>query len=89
MKRRLICLALCLVFVLSVGLTGCKKKTTEEMQQNIVDQASEDTVTLTMWMVTEQPMTDAVKASVNSAVNRITTSKFNTYMVIEFLTEDE
>ena len=89
MKRRLICLALCLVFVLSVGLTGCKKKTTEEMQQNIVDQASEDTVTLTMWMVTEQTMTDAVKASVNSAVNRITTSKFNTYMVIEFLTEDE
>ncbi len=89
MKRRLICLALCFVFVLSVCLTGCKEKTTEQMQQDILDQASEDTVTLTMWMVTEQPLTDAVKASVNSAVNRITTSKFNTYMVINFLTEDE
>ena len=89
MKRRLICLALCLMLVLSVCLTGCREKTTEEMMQDIQDQASEDTVTLTMWMVTEQPLTDAVKASVNSAVNRITTSKFNTYMVINFLTEDE
>ena len=89
MKRRLICLALCLMFVLSVGLTGCKEKTTEEMMQNILDQASEDTVTLTMWMVTEQPLTDAVKESVNGAVNRLTTSKYNTYVVINFLTEDE
>ena len=77
------------MFVLSVGLTGCKEKTTEEMMQNILDQASEDTVTLTMWMVTEQPLTDAVKESVNGAVNRLTTSKYNTYVVINFLTEDE
>ncbi len=89
MKRRLICLALCLVLVLSVCLTGCREKTSEEKQQNILDQASEDTITLTMWMVTEQPVSDAVKASINSAVNRLTTSKFNTYMVINFLTEDE
>jgi len=89
MKRRVICLALCLVLVLSACLTGCKEKTTEEMMQSIVAQASADTVTLTMWVVTEQPLSNAVKASINGAVNRITTSKFNTYMLIAFLTEDE
>ncbi len=89
MKRRLICLALCLVFVLSACLTGCKKKTTDEMMQNIQNQASEDNVTLTMWMVTEAPLADDVREAVTGAVNRITTSRFNTYMVINFLTEDE
>ncbi len=89
MKNRLICLALCLLFVLSAGLTGCKEKTSEEMIDNIVAEASANTKTLSMWLVTEEALSDSVKASVNAAVNSITTSNLNVYLFINFLTEDE
>ena len=89
MKNRLICLALSLLFVLSVCLTGCADKTEEEMMENIVQEASANTKTLSMWLVVEEVPTDAVKKAVTDAVNKITTSKFNTYMFINFLTEDQ
>lgn len=89
MKNRIICFALCLLLVLSVGLTGCKDKTSEEMIDNIVEEASANTKTLSMWLVTEEALSDSVKKSVNDAVNSITTSKFNIYLFINFLTEDE
>ncbi len=89
MKNRLTCLALCLLFILSAGLTGCKEKTSDEMIDNIVAAASADTKTLSMWLVTEEELSDSVKASVNAAVNSITTSDLDTYLFINFLTEEE
>ena len=89
MKNRLICLALSLLFVLSVCLTGCADKTEEEMMENIVQEASANTKTLSMWLVVKEMPADAVKQAVMDAINKITTSKFNTYMFINFLTEDQ
>ena len=59
------------------------------MMENIVQEASANTKTLSMWLVVEEMPTDAVKQSVTDAINKITTSKFNTYMFINFLTEDQ
>ena len=71
MKNRIICLALCLLFVLSAGLTGCKEKTSEEMIDKITEEASENTKTLSMWVVTESALDAGVKKAVNDAVNSV------------------
>ena len=59
------------------------------MIDKITEEASENTKTLSMWVVTESALDAGVKKAVNDAVNDITTSKFNTYLFINFLTEDE
>ena len=89
MKKRLICLALCLVFVLSAFLTGCGEKSNEEAMENITDATSEQARTLTMWLVTEEALDAATASAVNDALNAITQSKFKTKLVVNFYTEAE
>ena len=89
MKTRLICLALCLLFILSAGLTGCKQKTRDDNLETIIEESSADNKTLSLWLVTKNELSESVKSSVNQAVNEITQAKFNTYLFINFLTEDE
>ena len=89
MKTRLICLALCLLFILSAGFTGCKQKTREDNLETIIEESSADNKTLSLWLVTENKLAEGVKNSINEAVNEITQAKFNTYVFINFLTEDE
>ncbi len=70
MKFRLLCLLLALVMLLPVALTGCTGEnadTSEENKDDVVDKASETTVSLRMFMITEdhvptQEEVDAVKA---------------------------
>ena len=89
MKNRLICLALCLVFVLSAFLTGCGQTDNEEALKDIEDANSESARTLTMWLVTEQAMDAATATAVTDKLNEITQSKFKTKLVLKFFTEDE
>ncbi len=89
MKKRLICLALCLVFVLSAFLTGCGEKSNKEAMENITDATSEQARTLTMWLVTEEALDAATASAVNDALNAITQSKFKTKLVVNFYTEAE
>lgn len=88
MKRRLICLLLCLVMVLSLVLTACSKKTTDEAADNISDAASEQARTLTMWIVSENKLSDETVKVVSEELNAITKAKFKTQLVVYFLTED-
>ena len=88
MKTRLICLALCLLFILSAGLTGCKKKTRDDNLETIIEESSADNKTISLWLVTENAMAENVKSAINQAVNEITQAKFGTYVFINFLTED-
>ena len=65
MKTRLICLALCLLFILSAGLTGCKQKTRDDNLETIIEESSADNKTISLWLVTENELAESVKASVN------------------------
>ncbi len=88
MSKKIICLLLSLVFLLG-ALAGCGKKTDEEAIDNVVDQASESTVTLAMYLMSEEKVSDEQKASIEAAVNRITKAKFKAQLKLYFYTEDE
>ena len=89
MKNRLICLAMCLVMLLSVLLTACGEKSTDEKLDEITQISSENARTLTMWLVTEKKADDATMQAVTDALNAITETKFSTKLVLKFFTEDE
>jgi hypothetical protein len=75
MKNRLICLALCLVFVLSAFLTGCGEKSTGEITEEIIKTSSENARTLTMWLVAEKAVDAATAEAVTKAINDIKAGK--------------
>ena len=85
MKKRIFCFALCMVMLLAVALTGCKKK--EDLEEKLTQTAT----TLSMWVVTENENgVDAETAKiVNDAINVITKSRFKVRLVIKWLTKDE
>ncbi len=89
MKKRLLCLFLCFVMVLSVVLSGCSDKTDDEAQENISETASKNAMTLTMWVVSEETVDADIRISVTEALNAITKAKFKTQLVVNFFTEDE
>lgn len=88
MKKRLICLLLCLAMLLSLVLTACSSKDTEEAAENISDEASEAAKTLTMWIVSENELSNDTIKLVSDELNAITKSKFKTQLVLKFLTKD-
>ncbi len=89
MKKRLICLFLCLVMLLSVVLTSCSKKDEETAKDDIGVEASEAAITLSMWVVSEEKVSDAAAAAVTEKLNAITKPKFKTELVLTYLTKDE
>ena len=89
MKKRLTCLLLCFVMLLSLVLASCSQKTEEEAEENITTAASESAITLTMWLVSEEKVSAEAASAVTKAINSITNSKFKTKLDIYFYTEDE
>lgn len=89
MKNRLFCLVLCLLMAASAALTGCSSKTTDEVVSDITVITSANARTLTMWMVSEQPVDEETQTRITKAVNDITQSKFKAKMVLYFLTDAE
>ena len=89
MKKRLTCLLLCLVMLLSLGLTSCASKTTEEAGDDISNAASASAKTLTMWIVSEKEVSAETAKDVNAALNEITKSKFKTQLIVKFITKDK
>ena len=89
MKKRLFCLLLSLIMVLSLALTGCSDKDADEAMQDTQEEASEATMTLSMYLISENKVSAETAAAVQEAVNRITMSKFKTQLVLRFYTEDE
>ncbi|MBR2019235.1 MAG: hypothetical protein IKA05_02425 [Clostridia bacterium] len=90
MKKRLLCLFLCAVMLLSAVLTGCSQKEDEDTKKDdISNDASASAMTLSMWIVSEEEVSDAVASAVTLKLNEITESKFKTRLVITYLTEDE
>ena len=89
MTKRLICLLLSVIMLLSCFLTACSTKDTDEAISDTTDEASESTVTLAMYLISENKVSDEQAAAIQEAVNKITKSKFKTQLLMHFLTEDE
>lgn len=88
MRKKLICLLLCLSVLLPAMLAGCGEQTnasdgTEE------ESSARAATTLSMWVVSEKRVSLETEALIEEAVNEITQSKYTTKVDLSFFTEDE
>ncbi len=88
MRRKLICLMLCLVALMTLALTSCSGEV-EETGENEKQQSARTPVTVNMWLVCEEKVDADTEAAVEAAFNSLTQSKFTTKVDLIFLTEDE
>lgn len=89
MRKRLLCILLAAVMLLSAAaLSGCAG-TTGDAKDNISKDASENAVTLVMWLVTNDTTTPEAVENVQAAINKITQDKFKVRLLLKYYTEDE
>lgn len=87
MNKRLVCLTLSILMLLTCVFASCTPQTKDPAAEGeTVDNSAK---TITMWVVTEDETTDEAKEAVNKAFAKITKAKFKTNVVIQFCTEDE
>ena len=88
MKKRLISLLLALVMILAC-LAGCSAKDDDEAVEDINEEASASAMTLVMYLLSEEKVSDEQANAVETAINKITKSKFKTQLDLRFYTADE
>ncbi len=89
MKRRLLCLLMSLMMIGSVLLmASCGEKVLAN-PLDLNETAGRSTMTLSMYIMTEQPVNEDTRSEITAAVNRITKAKFKTQLVLYFYTESE
>ncbi len=87
MKKRFVCLLLCAVMVL-LCFAGCAEKDKGEVMEDIGEEASKDAVTLSMYLMSEQPVSAVQEALMEEKVNEITKTKFNIKIDLRYFTPD-
>ncbi|MCQ2428529.1 MAG: hypothetical protein MJ137_09095 [Clostridia bacterium] len=88
MKKRIISLILAAIMLFAAVLTGCAKEE-QNVQQQTTQEASESAKTVSMYVVTENEISDATAAKVSDAFNQITKAKFKTRVSMHFVTYDK
>lgn len=88
MKKKLISLVLAMVMIVAC-FAGCGQKDDEEAAADINEAASENAMTLVMYLLADEKVSDDRAAAIQTAVNKITKSKFKTQLELRFFTEDE
>lgn len=88
MKRRLVCLTLSILMLLTCLLTACSSGSGDSTGE-VTDTVDNSAKTITMWVMTEEETTPQAEKLVNEAFTKITKSKFKTNVVLKFCTEDE
>ena len=86
MKKRLICLLMGALLLLSVMLTGCGD--TGATEEDIAEETARDTQTLVMYLMCEKDVDPATEYAVEEAINAKTQSKFKTKLDLRFFTEE-
>ena len=85
MKKRLLCMALMLIMIVSaLLLAGCSKE-----EETTEDTSNDGAKTITMWIVSEQKVSAEDEKLVETAFSEVTKSKFKVNVDIKFFTEDE
>ncbi len=75
--------------MLVMCLASCGEKETEEAIEDVTDKASESTMTLAMYLMSETKVSAEQEAAIEDAVNKITKAKFKTQLDLKFFTADE
>ena len=91
MKRKLVCLLLAFATVFSCfAFAGCTKKSGDTtVEGTTTDSASLSTVTLTLWVPTDEDTTEEALLAVEEAINKITKAKFETAIELHAIPSDE
>ncbi len=91
MKKRILCLLLAILAVLSCALVGCAgtddDPTDEELNSNV--NTARAPKTLNMWIVTEDETTEAAQKRVEAAFNAYTETTYTTHVNLIFCKKDE
>ncbi len=87
MKKRLISLCLCLATLLMLLLTSCAEE--EDVDSEIDKAEAQGTATLTMWVVSDEKVSEKSAALVSEAINDLTQTNYKVKMEILYFTEDE
>lgn len=88
MKKKLICLLLALVMVVAC-FAGCGAKDDEEAVEDINEEASASAMTLVMYLMSEEEVSEDQANAIEAEVNKITKSKFKTQLDLRFYTADK
>ena len=89
MNKKLVCLFLSILMLLSVCLSACGKKTDEEVEKDLADDASANAATIVLCLMSDQPVNEETVAAITDAANAITEKKFKTRLVLKYFTADE
>ncbi|MBO5274955.1 MAG: hypothetical protein J6I45_10115 [Clostridia bacterium] len=87
MKKKLLCLLMCIIMVMSVVLTGCAELETEDEES--AETGTNKAMTVTFYSITDGKTTPEAIAEVESAINKIIQGKFNINVELCLYTEDE
>ena len=71
MKKRILCLLLCMVMMVGV-LASCGAKDDSEAVEDINEKASESAITLAMYLMSETEVSAEQEKAIEDAVNKIT-----------------
>lgn len=87
MKRKILCLALCVVMVFA-SLVGCQEQSREDIMNEIGREASAGASTVTMYLLSEKPVSAEQEALVEAAVNEYM-DDYSVYLDLVYYTENE
>lgn len=88
MKKRLSCLLLSILMV-ALCFTGCAEKTSAEVLEKIGEEASAGAVTLSMYLMSEQTVSEEQELAMEAAVNAITEKEFKVHLDLRYYTPDQ
>lgn len=91
MKRKLVCLLLAFATVFSCfAFAGCSKESGDTtVEGTTTDTASLSTVTLTLWLPTDEDTTEEAILAVQEAINKITKAQFETAIELHAIPRDQ
>ncbi len=88
MKNRLISLLL-ISLMLLFCFVGCGEKTGEEVMEDIGKEASKDAVSLSMYLMSEEPVSAKQEQLMEEKINEITETEYTIHVDIKYFTPDE
>ena len=78
MKKRLSCLLLSILMI-ALCFTGCAEKTSAEVLEKIGEESSDGAVMLSMYLLSEEAVSEEQELAMEAAVNAITEKEFKDY----------
>lgn len=88
MKKRIICLLISMIFVLG-AFASCGEESQDDALKDIQEEASKSTITLSMYLVSENEISEDQEEKIEEAVNKITKARFKTQLDLRFFTLGE